>query len=293
MNHSFNVEIATKYGIEAAVLIENIAFWVQRNAANNKHFHDGYYWTYNSAAAYGKLFPYMNPKTISRILLNLEKEGMLKSGDYNTNRYNRTKWYTITEKTLDYLTGINGESPFLILRNGLLDMRNGEGQNEESSLSDINPTVISTSINQDEEENDTNEPIDINTNTEPVTDNLSSANSVKDKIQLEHLQQRYPDKRNELQELYEIILEVLASHKHSLRIAKEDMPATTVKRAFASLDFSHIEFVLESLRKNTSYVKNTKAYIQTALFNASKTIHNHYSFAAQNLMHNTCGFDPR
>ncbi len=38
MNHSFNVEVATKYGMLEAVLLENINFWVAKNKANEKTF---------------------------------------------------------------------------------------------------------------------------------------------------------------------------------------------------------------------------------------------------------------
>jgi len=108
--------------------------------------------------------------------------------------------------------------------------------------------------------------------------------AVKDKIALYDLQHKHPDKHKELQELFDIILEVLLSRKKLFRIAKEEMPASSVKQVFAALDFSHVEYVLECLSKNTSKVKSTKAYLQTALFNAPKTITNHYSLDSQNFL---------
>jgi len=116
--------------------------------------------------------------------------------------------------------------------------------------------------------------------------------TVKDKIQLDRLQRKYPNKHKDLQELYDIIVEVLSSRKQSFRISKEDMAASTVKSAFASLDSAHIEYVIESLAKNTTLVTSTKSYIQTSLFNAAKTIHNHVSLAAQNFLFDTFGIEP-
>ena len=72
MNHTFNVDIATKYGILEAVLLENINFWITKNKANDKNFYDGFYWTYNSITALSKLFPYASRATIFRALNNLE-----------------------------------------------------------------------------------------------------------------------------------------------------------------------------------------------------------------------------
>ena len=45
MNHSFNIELAEKYGVECAIVIENLAFWIKKNEANNKNLYDNRYWT--------------------------------------------------------------------------------------------------------------------------------------------------------------------------------------------------------------------------------------------------------
>lgn len=100
MTHQFKIEVAIKYGVEEAVILNNLAFWIEHNKANNKHFYEDYYWTYNSARAFEELFPYFNSKKISRLLNKLEELGAIKSGNYNAVAYDRTKWYTICDKEL-------------------------------------------------------------------------------------------------------------------------------------------------------------------------------------------------
>ena len=68
MNHSFNAEIADMYGVNEAILIENIYYWVSKNKANGKHYHDGKYWTYNSTKAFSELFYYWSESQIERII---------------------------------------------------------------------------------------------------------------------------------------------------------------------------------------------------------------------------------
>lgn len=92
--HHFNVQDAIEYGMEKAVLKYNIEFWLAHNRANNANFHDGHWWTYNSAEAFQLLIPYMNSKKISRLLKELEKNGVIIVGNYNKNAYDRTKWYS-------------------------------------------------------------------------------------------------------------------------------------------------------------------------------------------------------
>jgi DNA-binding MarR family transcriptional regulator len=98
MNHSFNVEIAAKYGLEEAIILENIYFWCKKNEANGKLI-DGKAWTYNSVRAFNELFCYLSPAVITRAIKNLEENGLIEVGFFNLNTYNRTKWYCITDLT--------------------------------------------------------------------------------------------------------------------------------------------------------------------------------------------------
>lgn len=97
MIHNFDTNIAEKYGINAAIILQNMYYWIEKNRANEKHFHDGYYWTYNSMKAFEELFPYMSNKQIRGALKKLEDDGIIIDGNYNNSPYDRTKWYAITE----------------------------------------------------------------------------------------------------------------------------------------------------------------------------------------------------
>lgn len=100
MNHSFDVNIAVRHGVYSAILIENIRFWVLKNIANKKNMFEGHYWTYNSVKAFAELFPYMSEDGIQRLLKKLESEGVLFVGNFNSNAYDRTKWYRLSEEFL-------------------------------------------------------------------------------------------------------------------------------------------------------------------------------------------------
>ena len=59
MIHSFDTEVAKQYDVYTAIFLQFFAYWDAINQGNEKHFHDGRYWTYNSIRAYEKLFPYL------------------------------------------------------------------------------------------------------------------------------------------------------------------------------------------------------------------------------------------
>lgn len=82
----------------------------------------------------------------------------------------------------------------------------------------------------------------------------------------------------EVDELVELMVEVMSMPKGSfVRIAGVDRPVEVVKSQFMKLDYSHIEYVLFALHKNTTKVGNIKAYLLTTLYNAPMTISNYYS----------------
>lgn len=95
---TFDVEVATKYGTNVSILLGNINYWIQKNKANGKHFHDGRYWTYNTVAAFHNLMPFMSTNVINTALKRAEEEGLLVTGSYNKLPFDRTKWYALTEK---------------------------------------------------------------------------------------------------------------------------------------------------------------------------------------------------
>ncbi len=93
MKHSFEAEIADKYGIEVAVVFDMFCFWINKNEANENNYRDGKYWTFNSAKGFKKIFPYWSEKKIQRILQKMVDEDLIIKGNYNENPWNQTSWY--------------------------------------------------------------------------------------------------------------------------------------------------------------------------------------------------------
>mgnify|MGYP002445049899 CR=1 FL=1 len=94
----FDADVAEEVGIEAAIILWNIGYWIEHNAANGQNEHDGRYWTYNSQKAFQELFPFMSAGKIRGALKRLEDGGYILTGNYNRVAYDRTLWYALTEK---------------------------------------------------------------------------------------------------------------------------------------------------------------------------------------------------
>ena len=83
--------------------------------------------------------------------------------------------------------------------------------------------------------------------------------------------------RDRLDELVELMVDTVCSNREMIRIAGDDYPAEVVKSRFLKLNSSHIEYVLDRMRENTTYVRNIKKYLLAALYNAPATIDSYYT----------------
>ena len=83
--------------------------------------------------------------------------------------------------------------------------------------------------------------------------------------------------QEDVDELVELMVEILMMPDDSVvRIGGADKPVSVVKSHFLKLTYSHIEYVLFSLHRNTSKVSNIKAYLLTTLYNSSMTMNHYY-----------------
>lgn len=103
MNHSFNTEFAKRYGIAEAIIFDNFYYWCLNNKKReiNKYQLEEdieRYWTFNSCKALSEIFDYMSISKIYKTIKKLEKEGLIIIGNFNKTAYDRTSWYTISEK---------------------------------------------------------------------------------------------------------------------------------------------------------------------------------------------------
>lgn len=97
MDYSFNGEVAKRYGVDEAVFIHNLYWWIAKNQANGRHYYDGRSWTYNSMKSFADLFPFWTERQVRRIIRKLKDEGAIHTGNYNQQGFDRTQWYALDQ----------------------------------------------------------------------------------------------------------------------------------------------------------------------------------------------------
>ncbi len=98
LHHSFDIDLATKYGIEEALLIHHFQHWIRINRKRKKNLRNGKCWMYQSRADMAAHFPYMNYEAVRWGLERLIELGILVSDNYNRAKFDKTLWYAFVDE---------------------------------------------------------------------------------------------------------------------------------------------------------------------------------------------------
>lgn len=99
ISRDFDPDIARDVGTDAAIIFENIWYWINFNQSqrDQTHFHEEKWWTYNSIRGFQELFYYLTEEQIRHCLDKLIDKNYLVKGNFNKTSYDRTLWYSLGE----------------------------------------------------------------------------------------------------------------------------------------------------------------------------------------------------
>ena len=170
-NHSFNITLADRYGIEGSILIEHLYWWIHKNECEEEETmtKNGRVWCYSSAKGFNRYIPYMTPKKIWRELKQLEERGVLITGNFNTKPTNQTLWYSFSNEFQEEMISLGYDFP---------KMENAISKNGKSNNIINNNNLIENNIIEDKKR-------------------LSNDNQ-KDNLDFDSFYKLYPRKRSRL-----------------------------------------------------------------------------------------------
>ncbi|MEG2987722.1 MAG: DUF6017 domain-containing protein [Lachnospiraceae bacterium] len=79
-----------------------------------------------------------------------------------------------------------------------------------------------------------------------------------------------------IDEIVELMVETITIPRDNVLIAGAEYPYQLVKGKLLKIGYTHIQYILECLHRNTTKVRNVKAYLLTCIFNAPSTISSYY-----------------
>lgn len=89
-------KMAAVLGVNEALVLGMVDYWINKNRENNINYKNGRYWTFNSIKKWReRYFYFWSERTVKRIFESLEEKGILIVGNFNKVGFDRTKWYSI------------------------------------------------------------------------------------------------------------------------------------------------------------------------------------------------------
>ena len=96
--HYYYIEMANYYGVEEAIMLNHLIYWIATNSMNHNNYIEDKYWTYSTIEDFKKYFTYWTTSQIRRILKSLADQGAIIRGNHNKCKYDRTIWYCLNDE---------------------------------------------------------------------------------------------------------------------------------------------------------------------------------------------------
>lgn len=99
---------------------------------------------------------------------------------------------------------------------------------------------------------------------------------IKENIGYDYLTAANPEYSAELDEIVELMTDTVCTGKQSVRISGENISADVVRSRLLKLTSEHVLYVLESVNKTQTSVRNVRQYMLACLYNAPTTMESCY-----------------
>ena len=83
--------LAKEIGLNEAIMLQQMHYWLLKSSNE----FTGVKWFYKTLEEWQTEFPFWSAMTIRRTLGSLEKQKIIKIGNFNKKKFDKTKWYTI------------------------------------------------------------------------------------------------------------------------------------------------------------------------------------------------------
>ena len=152
------------------------------------------------------------------------------------------------------------ESSATCAKNALDRCENIDSANEKITLAEMGKTHT---IKNDYYQKDLN-------NINPSISYEDAMEDIRNQIEYDVLEER--GYGGVLDEIVSLLADTVTSAAETVRINQINIPTEKVRWRLKQLTAEHIEYVISSLEKNTTKIRNMRAYLLTALYNSIDTL---------------------
>ncbi|NLD16629.1 MAG: hypothetical protein GX666_03500 [Tissierellia bacterium] len=270
-----NPDIALALGLNEAVVIQQMQYWLSINEEAGRNYYEGRYWTYNSLKDWHEnYFSFWSFSTVRRTIHRLETLGVFITGTFNFSSSDRTKWYAIDHDVLDKLIREHKEENKEKEKNESKEKPYPQNGEMVKSPNWADAYVHNEHIYKQAEINYTE------TNSIYPSEKFSSREEARSYVEgligYDGLINISSEVSPWLDNLVDLVAEVFMHEEGRIKIAGRDMKISLVQEQFKRLNQDHLIYLVESLERTKPDVKNIKSYLLTSLYNAPNTASSFY-----------------
>lgn len=281
-------ELAVVLGLNEALILQQVHYWIEINKKNNRNFHEGRYWTYNTIDEWHEEFPFWSNSTIKRTFKRLRDMNLIIVDNFNVYQMDRTLWYTINYEELEKMIKDeenNSATDATLDKNDAMIGSKGDDndiQNEPMERTNMNSPLPEITTK-------TSTEISTKTSTEISNQSIYHEKSLKDDRGIDGRNPSYED----FQERYKKIIkncelhaidekyQVAADHaiklllldiENSKRIKIGDnyIPAKIAENDVKRLNFFAIEHAVNKFKEASRMreIRNPIGYLKVLIYNS-------------------------
>lgn len=135
--------LARDIGLNEAIMLQQIHYWLLKSGNE----FEGAKWFYKTLEEWQTEFPFWSAMTIRRTLGSLEKQKIIKIGNFNKKKFDKTKWYTIDYQRVNRRCVQNEQSSCSECTDGCVQdeqtyTRNYQESTAENNVSEEKPSKV-------------------------------------------------------------------------------------------------------------------------------------------------------
>ena len=127
--------LAKEIGLNEAIMLQQMHYWLLKSANE----FTGVKWFYKTLEEWQTEFPFWSAMTIRRTLGSLEKQKIIKIGNFNKKKFDKTKWYTIDYQRVN-------RRCVQIVQMMCSDCTDGYVQNEQTNTRDYQESTTENNV---------------------------------------------------------------------------------------------------------------------------------------------------
>ncbi|NLX61346.1 MAG: hypothetical protein GXZ06_02315 [Tissierellia bacterium] len=272
--------LAVILGLNEALVLQQIHYWLEINKKNKRNFHEGRYWTYNTLKDWQKEFPFWSLSTIKRILKKLREKKLIEVDNFNIYQMDRTLWYTINYEEVDKLYA-DEEGRVWEEKN----MDGGAQNSQAISSKEASPKVQAEPMERLKKAS----AIPENTtkiSTEISISSINQSQKMEDGQRKNNLSLKFKEKYERIIdkcELYALdekyrqavahairLLVLDVERKGYIKLADSHIPASVVERDMERLNFFVVEHAVNRFKEASRIqrISNPLGYLKVLIYNA-------------------------